>query len=100
VKIKGKGKGGRNQELALSALRYIKENQIIISLASDGRDDTDHAGAICDSLNRKRAEKLKLDINEYLRENDSYGFFSKVGDYLTTGPTESNVADLIISINA
>jgi glycerate 2-kinase len=99
VQIKGKGKGGRNLELALSALRFVGEDQIIISLASDGRDNTDYAGGICDVLTRRRAEKLGLDIEKYLADDDSFGFFSKVGDYVMTGPTESNVADLIIAIH-
>lgn len=98
VVVKGGGKGGRNQELALAALPSIREGELILSLASDGRDNTDAAGAICDIISKRRAEELGLDPVSFLEDNDSYGFFQKTGDYLLTGPTGSNVADLIIAI--
>lgn len=98
VIVKGNGKGGRNQELSLTALKYIKENQLIISISSDGRDNTDHAGGICDIITKEKAKKKELDIKKYLENNDSYSFFKKTGDYLKTGDTGSNVSDLIIAI--
>ena len=99
VKIKGKGKGGRNQELVLSALKYLKEEQLIISIASDGKDNIKGvAGAIGDSLTIKNAQKLNLDIDFYLENNDSYRFFKKTGDLIFTKNTGSNVSDLIILI--
>ena len=93
------GKGGRNQELALSALSYLKENQFVVALASDGRDNTDFAGAIADALTKTKARKFGLDAKESLAGNNSYDFFSKTGDYILTGDTGSNVSDLIIAIN-
>lgn len=99
VKIKGKGKGGRNQELSLSGLRYIKDNQILISVASDGRDNSDNAGSICDIITKEKAKKHNLDIEKYLKDNNSYEFFAKTGDYLKTGDTGSNVADIIVAIS-
>lgn len=99
VKVEGEGRGGRNQELALSALRFIKENQLIISAASDGWDNTDHAGAVCDIITKEKAEKNNLNAEKFLKDNNSYEFFKKTGDYLKTGNTGSNVADIIIAIN-
>jgi hydroxypyruvate reductase/glycerate 2-kinase len=100
VTIKGSGRGGRNQELVLSALRQIKNGELILSLASDGRDNSDFAGALCDIMTRERAEKLHLDWNKYLAANDSYNFFAAAGDYLLTGPTGANVSDLITALRA
>jgi len=99
VKIKGRGKGGRNQEMSLSGLRYINDNQILISVASDGRDNSENAGGICDIITKEKAKKLNLDIEKYLKNNNSFEFFEKTGDCLKTGDTGSNVADIIIGIN-
>jgi glycerate-2-kinase len=98
VVVKGNGKGGRNQELCLSGLRFIKEDELVLTLASDGRDNTEAAGAICDIISKRHAAELGVDPAEFLEKNDSYGFFEKTGDHLLTGPTGSNVADLIIAI--
>lgn len=94
----GDGKGGRNLELALSALRYVKPDQIIVSVASDGRDNSDFAGGICDIITKEKAETAGLTIQKHLNDNDSYTFFEKTGQYLKTGNTGSNVSDLIIAI--
>lgn len=98
VAVRGKGKGGRNMELALSALRFLKDDELILSLASDGRDNSDFAGAICDKTTKEKALKSGLNIEKYLKENNSYEFFKKVKDNLITGETGSNAADLIIGI--
>ncbi len=98
VTVKIDGVGGRNQELALSALNFLDNGDLIISLASDGRDNSDIAGAICDEITKEKAKKLKLDINEYLRKNNSYYFFKETGDYIETGITGSNVSDLVLAI--
>jgi len=98
VTIGGSGKGGRNMELALSALRFLKDDELVLTLASDGRDNSDFAGAICDKKTKEKAVKYKLDIGKYLKENNSYIFFKKTKDNLITGETGSNVADLIIAI--
>jgi len=99
VTIGNLGKGGRNQELALSALRFMCVKHTLMAFTSDGKDNTDFAGAICDILTKERAEKLNLNIEKYLDENNSYNFFEKVGDYILTGDTGSNVADFVIAIN-
>ena len=90
------GKGGRNQELVLGALRYLKPGEIIISIASDGWDNTEAAGAIGDQETLKKAKKLNLNINKYLDNNDSFHFFSKTGDLIFTGHTGINVSDLML----
>ncbi len=92
-------KGGRNMHFALSALQYLKDDELIIGLASDGRDNGDFAGAICDKMTKEKAFAKKLDILEYLDANNEYPFFEKAGDYILTGITGSNVSDLIIAIH-
>ncbi|PIP29721.1 hypothetical protein COU12_02680 [Candidatus Jorgensenbacteria bacterium CG10_big_fil_rev_8_21_14_0_10_54_38] len=92
------GKGGRNLELALAALPALGPDDLILTLASDGRDNTNFAGAISDIITREHAEKLKLDAAQFLAENNSYKFFKATGDYLLTGDTGSNVSDLIVAL--
>ncbi|HSC35082.1 MAG TPA: glycerate kinase [Thermodesulfobacteriota bacterium] len=97
VTIRGKGKGGRNQEFALAAAVDIDglENVLVMSGGTDGTDGpTDAAGAIADGTTIERARKLGLDTNRHLGENDSYNFFKPLGDLLMTGPTNTNVMDL------
>jgi hydroxypyruvate reductase len=96
VKVKGGGKGGRNQELALSAALGIGlENVAIASFSTDGIDGpTDAAGAIADGFTVQRAEELGLDPSSHLERNDSYHLFKRLGDLLITGPTGTNVMDM------
>lgn len=97
VTIRGKGLGGRNQEFALAAALDIQELEgvVILSGGTDGTDGpTDAAGAIADADTVRRALELGFDANAYLDDNDSYHFFGKLGDLLTTGPTNTNVMDL------
>jgi glycerate-2-kinase len=98
VNITGTGKGGRNQTLALAALTEVKEGTIVTSVASDGCDNGDFAGAFADSELRNRAANLGLDIALALQNFDSTTFFTKLGYYIETGPTGSNVADLIVAL--
>lgn len=98
VTIRGKGKGGRNQELALSALRSIGDNEIVASVASDGWDNTDFAGAVVDRLTALKAKEMGLLPDDFLKNNDSYNFFKKVGDFIETGHTGSNVADFVLAV--
>ena len=98
VTVKKAGKGGRNLELALSALKFVQDDELLLSLASDGRDNTEYAGAIADFLGQEHAAKQHLNAEEYLEENKSFSFFEKTGDYVVTGNTGSNVSDLIIAI--
>lgn len=97
VTVKGDGKGGRNQEMALSAAIKIAgmENVLILPSATDGTDGpTDATGAIADGSTVVRAREAGLDPADYLARNDSYHFFEKLGDLVITGPTNTNVNDL------
>ena len=99
VTVKGNGKGGRNQELALAAAVSIAgyERIVVGSLATDGVDGpTDAAGAIADGTTVKRGKKLGMDAEDYLRKNDSYNYFRRLGDLIMTGPTGTNVNDIMI----
>jgi hydroxypyruvate reductase len=98
VKVKGQGRGGRNLELALSALRAIPREGLIISLASDGKDNTAYAGGICDIITKDKAIVLGLSFDDYLKKNNSFNFFRKTGQFLLTGPTGTNVSDLIVAL--
>lgn len=92
------GKGGRNLHMGLFAIKekYINEDSVFISFASDGIDNSDAAGAVVDVDTIKGAIKLGLDVNDYLERFDSYNFFQKTGDLIMTGPTGANVSDLMI----
>ncbi|MEA3544502.1 MAG: glycerate kinase, partial [Thermodesulfobacteriota bacterium] len=99
VRIKGTGKGGRNQEFSLAAAIKMADmkNIIILSAGTDGSDGpTDAAGAVADEKTVQRAETLLLDPQKYLDNNDSYHFFDKLDDLYKTGPTNTNVMDLRI----
>ncbi|RLE79680.1 MAG: glycerate kinase [Thermoprotei archaeon] len=101
VTVRGKGRGGRNQELALSAALTIEnlEGIAIASVGSDGRDGpTDAAGAIVDGTTAIIAKKRGLDPYIFLAENNSYEFFKAVGGHVTTGYTGTNVNDLIVIV--
>ncbi len=97
IKVEGEGgKGGRNQELILSTLETIDDGTVIVSVASDGQDNSDHAGAVGDSLSRKSADEKEVSIDDYLKRNDSYTFFEKTGNAIITGKLPSNVSDLFV----
>lgn len=99
LEIKNKeGVGGRNQSMALSALINIKKESLIACFASDGWDNTDHAGAIVDYELLQRSKELNIDPLEFLEKNDSYNFFKKVGGAISTGRLGSNVSDLVIML--
>jgi glycerate 2-kinase len=99
VSVRGKGFGGRNQELALSAAMDLDacKDILLLSGATDGQDGpTDAAGAFADGDTIRRAEALGLDAVKYLQRNDSYNFFSKLDDLFFTGLTGTNVMDIQI----
>ena len=104
VNLKGSGKGGRNQEFALSFLKsYIKNNSkkdlCMYSVGTDGIDGpTDAAGAVVDSKTIKLFSDSNLDLESYLSNNDSYTFFDKIDSLIKIGPTGTNVADIQITI--
>jgi len=95
---KNGGQGGRNLHMGLSVVKekYIDEDSVFISFASDGMDNSDAAGAIVDKDTIEKAMKLNLNVNDYLEKFDSYNFFQKTGDLIITGKTGANVSDLMI----
>ena len=98
VTIQGRGKGGRNQELALASAIAIDgwEGISLLSAGTDGTDGpTDAAGAIVNGTTCKRARQANLYPRDFLLGNDSYTFFESLGDLLKTGPTRTNVMDII-----
>jgi len=98
VTIRGEGKGGRNQELALAAALALDgwPGVLVMALATDGTDGpTDSAGAVATGETVARAQALGLDPRAALEANDSYPFFDTLGDLIRTGPTGTNVNDLL-----
>ncbi len=98
VTVRGEGKGGRNQELALAvALQFSGwPGVLVMALATDGTDGpTDAAGAVVTGETVARAQALGLDPQAALDANDSYSFFDALGDLIHTGPTGTNVNDLL-----
>ena len=100
VVVKGDGIGGRNTEFALQIANLIKTyNFVFASIGTDGIDGVSPAaGAISDSLTIQRANAMGLDPKAYLRRNDSYTFFEKLGDAIITDRTGTNVADVAVLI--
>lgn len=99
VTVKGDGKGGRNQEMALSAAVRLSgfSGVAFLSGGTDGTDGpTDAAGGVVDGNTVNMGNDLNLDIHEYLRRNDSYNYLEKVGGLVKTGPTGTNVMDIQI----
>jgi len=98
VVLKKGGKGGRNLHMGLEVIKnkIIDQNSVFISFASDGVDNSDVAGAVVDKSTIEKADKLLLNVDDYLSRFDSYSFFEKTGDMIKTGPTGANVSDLMI----
>lgn len=98
VTIRGKGKGGRNTELALAAVNELADSSgvMLVTLATDGEDGpTDAAGAVVTVGTYHRASALGLHPKDFLSRNDSYTFFTALDDLLKPGPTGTNVNDLV-----
>lgn len=102
VTVRGKGKGGRNQELALAVLQAMGEttaDYVILSSGTDGTDgSTDAAGGIVFPDIWMTARQKNLDIQLFLDHNDSYTFLEQIGGLIKTGPTGTNVMDLILAL--
>ena len=98
VTVKGEGKGGRNQEVALGAIRKMSGLKgLIATLNTDGIDGpTDTAGAMVDGESLSRALELGLNPDVFLDGNDSFNFFEPMNDQIMTGPTGTNVNDLTV----
>lgn len=99
VKLTGSGKGGRNQELALSAAAGIEglEKVCIFSIGSDGTDGpTDAAGGYADGMTARTLRGVGIDIYHVLQQNDAYHALEKTGGLIFTGPTGTNVNDVAV----
>ncbi len=99
VKVRGSGRGGRNMEFAMQAVKGIAglDKMIVASVGTDGTDGpTDAAGAFAAGDTLKRLEEMSLNINEFILDNNSYQMFSALGDLIITGPTNTNVMDMRI----
>lgn len=101
VHVIGTGKGGRNQELALSASRGIRglANVVVASVGTDGTDGpTDAAGGIVDGRTYDILKDMNIDVEETLKNNDSYSALRLCDGLVITGPTGTNVNDLILAL--
>ncbi len=99
VKVKGGGKGGRNQELALMAALSLEGQHPIslLSIDTDGIDGpTDVSGALVNSFTTLNARKKKIMPEEFLQNNDSYHFHEKMETHIKLGATGMNLMDLQI----
>lgn len=102
VTVRGTGRGGRNQELALALAPHLNAlggDVAAICAGTDGVDGpTDAAGACVDATTLNRAAAAGLDHERYLNNNDSYAFFDRLGTLIRTGPTGTNVGDIQIVV--
>jgi len=102
VRVVGRGKGGRNQELALAvtdALDALREPVAFLSVGTDGIDGpTDAAGGLVDGTTLARARDLAVDLDASLADNDAYHALDRLGDLVRTGPTDTNVGDLQVLV--
>lgn len=103
VKVTGSGLGGRNQHFVLTAVKIMQSKGprnnmfTVLSAGTDGTDGpTDAAGAIGDTITLHHAGQAGLDIASYLAAYDAYHFFQKTDSLLITGPTQTNVMDLMM----
>ena len=101
VQLTGKGKGGRNQELALSAAIGMEgtDNMAVFSVGSDGTDGpTDAAGGYADGDTAAELRAKGLEIYQVLQDNDAYHALRQTGGLLFTGPTGTNVNDVAVAL--
>ena len=101
LQVKGDGLGGRNQEFALVAAMALarQDNAVLLAAGTDGTDGpTDAAGAFADGGLYERARAAGIDPAEMLARNDSYRLFDATGDLFRTGPTGTNVMDLVLGL--
>ncbi|MFO7942961.1 MAG: glycerate kinase [Anaerolineales bacterium] len=92
------GRGGRNQELALSAIKVLDDlsDAVLLALATDGNDGpTDAAGAVVTGKTYQRASTQGLSLQAHLERHNAYAYFDALGDLLKPGLTQTNVNDLI-----
>jgi glycerate-2-kinase len=99
VTVKGSGKGGRNQEMALSVADKLQDTAgwVFLSGGTDGVDGpTDAAGGVVDGMSVARAAEAGVGASECLQNNDAYRFLDASGDLIITGPTGTNVMDIAV----
>lgn len=99
VHLTGKGKGGRNQEIALAAAPFLSgcKDTCVYSFGSDGTDGpTDAAGGYADETTLGKLTEAGLDVKDVLFNNDAYHALKAVGGLIITGPTGTNVNDLSV----
>jgi len=95
----GGGTGGRNLYVAMEALKHIKEDDTFCAFASDGIDNkSKYAGAVIDKNTLDTISEKNLNLEDYIERYDPEGLFEKTGGMIETGPTGSNVSDLMVSI--
>jgi len=96
--VTGNGVGGRNAAFVLACVPKIAGKRIaVLSAGTDGIDgNSPAAGAVADGETLARARVAELDLGDFQRRSDSYNFFAKLGDAVTTGPTGNNLRDLRI----
>lgn len=101
VRLTGNGLGGRNQELAFAAAKNIAgiPNVALISVGSDGTDGpTDAAGGFVDGNTLEHLKKQDMDYEYMLKNNDSYHALKAIDGLVMTGPTGTNVNDVVIGL--
>lgn len=101
VTVRGKGRGGRNQELALAASLVLDgiPGVAMMSLATDGADGpTDAAGAVVTGESLAQMQKAGIDVKAALAENDAYPALQACGALIHTGPTHTNLNDLVVGL--
>jgi hydroxypyruvate reductase len=101
VTVRGKGRGGRNQEFALAASLVLDgiPGVALMSLATDGADGpTDAAGAVVTGESLAQMQKAGIDVKAALAENDAYPALQACGALIHTGPTHTNLNDLVVGL--
>ena len=101
VHVTGTGLGGRNQELALAAAQMLARipNVCLISVGSDGTDGpTDAAGGYVDGDTLEELTESEVALQQALENNDSYHALDAIGNLIRTGPTGTNVNDIVIGL--
>ena len=103
VRVRGKGRGGRCQQMALSAAEALagEPRLTVLAAGTDGTDGpTDAAGAVVDGGTVARGARAGLDASRHLSDNDAYSYLRASGDLVITGPTHTNVNDLLLVLGA
>lgn len=99
VVVKHPGKGGRNQDVVLSAVSYLPKNSVIISAASDGKDNVEVAGAIADSdISVKELNENRLNAKEAVEKNCGYDTLHKLNDHMQINRITANVSDFMLGL--